>query len=287
MPGVGIVADTTACLPAELAERYGIEVVPLQLMVDGRAYLDGVDITPAEFYGMLPRARSLPTTSPSSPGTYIEAFRRMAQRSSSIVCITVSKALSAMFDSARSAAETAMGMSSGLTIEVVDSGTAAGADGWIVLAAARAAAAGGTHKQVVEAACSMKPRVHLIAVIDTLNYLAKGGRVPQVAAWASSVLQIKPVIRVVPEGGEVKLVSRPRTKCRAVDYMLTATEKLAEGKPLHAMVHHSNAPDEAEELKQRVVARFKCAEVYVKDFTPAMGVHTGPGLLGIAFYVGD
>ena len=227
MPGVGIVADTTACLPAELAERYGIEVVPLQLMVDGRAYLDGVDITPAEFYGMLPLARRLPTTSASSPGSYVEAFRSAAQRSSSIVCITVSKALSAMFDSARSAAETAKAMFNGLPIEVVDSGTAAGADGWIVLAAARAAAAGGTHEQVVEAARSMKPRVHLIAVMDTLNYLAKGGRVPHVAAWASSVLQIKPVIRVVPEGGEVKLVSRPRTKCRAVDYMLTATEKLA------------------------------------------------------------
>lgn len=287
MPGVGIVADSSACLPAELAERYDIEVVPLQLMVDGRAYLDGVDITPAEFYDMLPRTRKLPTTSASSPGSYVEAFRSAAQRSSSIVCITVSKALSAVFDSARSAAETAKAMFNGLPIEVVDSGTAAGADGWIVLAAARAAAAGGTHEQVVEAARSMKPRVHLIAVMDTLNYLAKGGRVPQVAAWASSLLQIKPVIRVVPEGGGVKLVSRPRTKRRAVNYMLAATGKLAEGKPLHAIVHHSNAPDEAEELKQRVAARFKCEEVYVKDFTPAMGVHAGPGLLGIAFYAGD
>lgn len=178
-------------------------------------------------------------------------------------------------------------MFSWLTIEVLDSGTAAGAEGWIVLAAARAAAAWGTHEQVVEAARSMKPRVHLIAVMDTLDYLAKGGRVPQVAAWASSLLQIKPVIRVVPEGGGVKLVSRPRTKRRAVNYMLAATEKLAEGKPLHAIVHHSNAPDEAEELKQRVAARFKCEEVYVKDFTPVMGVHTGPGLLGIAFYAGN
>lgn len=104
MPGVGIVVDTIACLPAELAERYGIEVVPVQLNVDGRVYLDGVDITPAEFYDMLPQARKLPTTSASSPGTYVEAFRRVAQRSSSIVCITVSKALSAMFDSARLAA---------------------------------------------------------------------------------------------------------------------------------------------------------------------------------------
>ncbi|MEW6033551.1 MAG: DegV family protein, partial [Chloroflexota bacterium] len=239
------------------------------------------------FYELLPRQEKLPTTSPSSPGRYMEAIRRTALRCSNVLCITVNRGFSGMFDSARAAAELAKPLFPGVTIEVLDSGTAAGAQGLVVLAAARAAAVGRSLAQVMEAARSMVPRVHLVAVIDTLHYLAKGGRVPQVAAWATSLLQIKPVIRLLPSGGGASLVARVRTKPRAVRSMMSMVKRMAGKEPLHAIVHHSNAPDEAEDIRRRLASEFNCAELYVKDFTPAMGVHTGPGLLAVAFYAGE
>lgn len=286
MQPVGIITDTSACLPQDLIYKYSIEVVPLQFVINGSSYLDGIDISPAQFYAMLPGLRKLPTTSPSSPGRYLQAFNEVAKHCVDLLCITLSKNFSGMFDAANEAAELAKQSFEKAKIEILDSGTAAGAHGLVVLEAARAAASGKNLHHVIEIARSIMSRVHLVAIIDTLHYLAKGGRVPQVAAWAGSILGIKPIIHLIPQKAEVKLVARVRTKQRAVDSMLAEVGKLSEGRFLHAIVQHSNVPDEAQELKNRISTEFDCAELYVKDFTPTMGIHTGPGLLAVAFYAG-
>ena len=128
------------------------------------------------------------------------------------------------------------------------------------------------------------PRVRLIAFIDTLHYLAKGGRVPQVAAWASSLLSIKPIFELLALSKGVSSLERVRTRPKAIERLLELLKERTDRKPVHCIVMHTNVLDEAEKLKERMIAESNCLEIYVEDFTPVMGVHTGPGLLGVAFY---
>lgn len=281
---VAIVTDTSACLPKELVERYEIELVPMEFIYDGKVYRDEIDITPAEFYELLAQAKELPTTSAPPPGAYFEVFRKLAQKVKEILVITVSAKLSHTFDSARTAVEMAKEKLTNIAIKVLDCQTAAGAQGFVVLAAAKAAVAGKSLTQVVEASQNLMPKVHLIAFIDTLHYLAEGGRVPQVIAWASSLLKIKPIFELLPLGDGPIPVDRVRTRPKAIERLVELLKERADGKPIHAIVMHTNVLDEAEKLKERLTSEFNCVEIYVKDFTPVMGVHTGPGLLGIAFY---
>ncbi len=286
MKKVAIVTDSIACLPRELAERYGIYVVPIDLVFEGRVYRDGLDAVPSEFYILLQESKRLPTTAAPSAGTYLEAYRELSKEASSILCITIPPRLSAMFEAARLAKKMIEETNPEVKINVVDSGTAAMAQGFVVLAAAKAAAANESLEQVSREAQRVASRVNLVAMLDTLYYLAKGGRIPKVAAWAGSLLKLKPIMQI--SRGEVGLLKRTRTKPRAVEYLLRAmAEKTQTSEPIHASVLHTNVPDEAEKLRAEVASRFNCVELYVTEFTPVMGTHTGPGLLGLAFYSGS
>ncbi len=120
--------------------------------------------------------------------------------------------------------------------------------------------------------------------IDTLRYLVKSRRVPQAAAWAASLFNIKPIVQVLPLSGEASLAARIRTRPKAIDHLLTIVRERAGTNPLHTIVMHANALEEAENLRERISSEFDCVESYIKDFTPVMGIQTGPGVLGIAFY---
>ena len=284
MSEVGIITDSAACVPEELIGKYGIEIAPMILINEGKAYRDRIDIASAEFYQSLSRDEILWTTSAPSPGSYLELFRKAADKFSQILVITMTPNLSHAYESARAGVDISREELSSLTIEVLDSGTAAGAQGLVVLAAARAANRGETLSRVIASTRSLMSKVGLIAFLDTLSYLAKGGRVPQVAAWASSLLNIKPIIEVLPLSRGVRSLQRVRTRPGAIRRLEEIVKERVGRKPVHCIVMHSNFIDEAEELKERMASELDCAEVYVTDFTPVMGVHTGPGLLGVAFY---
>ena len=177
MNKVAIVTDSVACIPKEQVEKYGIEVVPVQIIFGDKAYRDGVDISPAEFYSRFRQVEKLPTTAAAVLGSFLEAYSKAGRRASSILCITLSAKLSGMFDAARLAMEMAKEALPGVEIEALDCRTAAVAEGLVVLAAARTAAAGGNLAEVAEIAKSVMSRVQLLAVLDTLKYLVKGGGV--------------------------------------------------------------------------------------------------------------
>jgi len=283
MDKVAIVTDSSACLPRELAERFGISVVPIDLIFEGRVYRNGLDAAPSEFYSLLQRSKKLPTTSAPSAGTYLELYRELSKKARGILCITIPPRISAMFEAARLARQMVRGIDPDIEINVLDSGTAAMAQGFVVLAAAEAAAAGKNLEQVTREARRVTSQVNLVAMLDTLYYLAKGGRIPKVAAWAGSLLSVKPIMQI--SQGEVGLLEKARTKPRAVERLLDIMgERIPSGEPVHAAVLHTNVPEEAERLKERVASRFNCVELYVTEFTPVMGAHLGPGLLGLAFY---
>ena len=286
MNKVAIVTDTTACIPQEQVAEYGIEVVPVQLIFEDKVYRDGIDITPTEFYTLLSEAEKLPTTSASSPDPYFEAYRKASQKAESILCLTEPTKFSAMFDSALIARDMAKTALPNLAIEVLDCTTAAAGMGLVALAAARAADSGKALSEVIETAKSVMSRVNLFATLDTLHYLAKSGRVPQAAALVNSLLQIKPIFTV--NQSDAHTVALPRTTKSAIKHMLKLTEqKVVRGQPLHVAVMHADALDEAVQLRNRISSQFDCTELFITEFTPVMGVHTGPGLIGIAFYSED
>ena len=156
----------------------------------------------------------------------------------------------------------------------------------MVLAAAKAAALGKSLAEVVDVAKNVMRRVYLFATLDNLHYLVKGGRVPRAAAFASSLLQIKPIFTVTD--GEAHPVTNVRTNPGAMKHVLKLMEqKITKGQPLHVAVMHADALDKAEELRDEISSRFDCTELFITEFTPVMGVHTGPGVIGVAFYSGD
>ncbi len=283
MTQVRVVTDSCACLPQELIEKYKIVVVPTIVILGDQEYRDGIDITPGQLYEIQRQRKILPTTSAPSPVAFLEVYRQLSRETSNILQLTLSPNLSMIYNSALQAREMAKESLPGVKIEIIDTQTGAGGQGLIVLEAGRAAAAGATMPQVIERVRALIPRVQLLAILDTLYFLAKGGRVPKVAAWAGSLLSIKPILQLV--AGEVELLEKIRTRSRAVRRMLQLLRERVGKNRIHVMLMHADAREELEELGKEVSAEFNCAELYLSDMTPVLGAHTGPGLLGMAFYV--
>ncbi len=283
MKTVAIVTDTTACIPPELVAKYGIEVIPVQLIIEGKTYRDGIDITPTECYSLLRRVKKLPTTSASSPGPYLEAFHRASKNAQNALCLTEPSKFSAMYNSASIARTIAEAELPNFPVEVLNCATAAAGMGLVAIYAARLAEAGRSLAEVVAETRRIMSRVHLFAALDTLDYLVKGGRVPQATALVNSIFNIKPVFILNHTGA--RTVALPRSIASAIKKILKLmTQKVGQGKCLHVMVMHADALEKAAELRNKVASQFDCIEVFTTEFTPVMGAHTGPGLVGVAFY---
>ena len=279
---VAVVVDSSSCLPRELLERWQLDVVPHELIIEDRSFKDGIEIEPAEFYRLLQKNHQIPTTSSPKPESFLEVFRSASTVAESIVCITLAANFSTTFDSASLAARMAESELSGCCIKVVDSKAAAGAEGLIALEAAKTAQLGADLEQVTSKVDELIPRVNLLAFLDTLYFLRRGGRVPRVAAWAGSILGIKPLTEL--KLGEARLLEKPRSRARAMERLVSLTQGRVEGRPVHVNVMHAQAAADAEKLCQRVEMEFNCQELFTSEFTPVMGAHLGPGLLGLAFY---
>jgi DegV family protein with EDD domain len=284
MRQVAIITDSSCCLPKELVEQYDIRIVPLILNYRGQGYRDGIDMTPAEVYQIMRLKNELPTTSTASPGAFLEAYRELSQRAENILCITLTGLQSKTYETALVAKEMAREEMRGTTVEVFDSRSVAGALGFIVLEAARAAYRGAGLPEVISVAKDLMNKVNFLAMLDTLYYLERGGRIGRAAAWAGSLLQVKPILEHSSAIGETMPVARPRSKSYAIEYMLKLMAERVKSAKVHVMVHHAGDPVAGEKLKAAIASRFNCAELYLTEFTSIMGVHTGPGLLAIAFY---
>jgi DegV family protein with EDD domain len=285
MSGVRVVADSAVCLPKELIAKYNIELVPETIIFGTTIYRDGVDLVPSEFYVKLGEAKELPTTSAPSPQDFIDAFQKVAKDADSIACILVTAGFSHM---GLQAALTARESIPEPPIEIMDSRTALGAYGFIVLAAAKAAAAGKPLPEVLQAAKDVQKRVTLIATLNTLKYLAKGGRIGKAASWAGTLLSIKPIIEVPPSTGVLEPLERVRSRRKALERLLEIMqERVGEGQMVHASIEQANVPEDARWLEAQLSSLFDCAEIYINDFAPVAGVHCGPGVIGISFYSGD
>jgi DegV family protein with EDD domain len=285
MDKVRIVADSSICLPRELIEKYHIELVPETIIFGDRIYRDGVDLDPQEFYKLLSQAEELPTTSAPSPQDFTEAYQKVAKEANGIACVLVTTGFSKMGLEAALAAKTSF---SPYPLEVVDSRAAVGAYGFVALAAARAAAEGKTLPEVLQVIEDMKERVTTVFTLNTLKYLAKGGRIGKAASLMSGLLNVKPILEVPTSTGVIEPLQRVRTRQKALQRLLEIMEeKIGASKPVHVSIDHANVIDDANRLKSEVSSRFDCAEVYINNWAPVAGVHCGPGTIGLSFYTGE
>ena len=285
MPKLAIVTDSVACLPRELVERYGIKIVPVNLYFGDKIYRDWVDITPSQAYQLFLKDPTAFKTSGINPADCLEAYRQVSNNSNGVICVTISSKLSMVHDSALKAKERARGELPQNSIEVVDSKTATAAEGFVALAAARAVEAGKSLAEVVEVAEEVRDKVCVVALMDTIRYVYRSGRIPKIAAKAGSMLNIKPVLAI--SSGSVRFKGAVRNREHGVERVIKITRDRVGKRLVHMAVMHAYAPDDAEKLKERVSAEFNCAELWITEFSPVMGYSCGTGTLGLAFYPED
>ena len=282
MQKVRIVTDTVAQLTEESAQIHRIKVVPAAtIFCDGRIYIDGVDIRPTEAYQLLAQNPSQFRTAAIPPDYFNKAFEEMSNTVQEILCITVSSKLSGVFNSAVMASEQIRERAPKLQIRVFDSMNAAGGEGLIVLAAARAAAKGLDIKEVTAVAERARADSECLFVFDTLRYTYRTGRVPKVVSQGADALGIRPLCRIGRDG-RVHFIGLSRSRKKGTQRMIKIAQECVGDMSIHAMIMHTAALADAEELKARVVRDFNCVDVFISEFSPVMGYSTGPGVLGIA-----
>ncbi len=271
---VTVVTDSAASLPREAAAELGVVVVPMTLVVGGIQYADG-DLSPGELLTRL-QAEAVTTASPS-PGDIVKRIED--QRGDDAVILTISSQMSATYDVARTACRY-LGED---RVRVVDTRTAAGGQGLVVIAAAEAAARGASLDEVVEVAQGVAARVRLVASLQSLDALARSGRVPGAAAWAGRFLGVRPLFEF-GEGQARPLrpaLSQQAALDRIVGYCLKEKEGDAQ---LIAAVLHAQAPELAQEVSRHLAESEPTARLFAAPFSSVMVAHTGPGLIGLAWW---
>ena len=281
---VTVVTDSVACLNRELAEKYEIEIIPINFYAGGKIYRDWVDITPTEAYELFLKDPDSFNTSAASPLECLEVFRQASRRAPNILCITLSTALSTLFNAANDAVEMAQKELPGVNIYVMDSRSATPSEGMIALAAAGAAAAGAELPEVIKSAVNVKSKVSALVLLDTIKHVYRSGRVPRIASVIGAALNVRPILSV---SGTVHFAGIVRSRKQGVERILRTMHDRLGKLPAHVAVTHAYAPEEAEKLKTRIAAEFNCIELWLSEFSPVMGYACGTGTVGTAFYPED
>ncbi len=273
---VRIVTDSTCDLPQAIVDAHGITVVPLYINFGDQGFLDGVEISRQEFYQRLPKSDPLPTTATPGVDAFRQTYNRLAEGGASeILSIHISISLSATVDVARTAAK----QTQKVPVTVFDSQQLSLGTGFLVLSAAKAAADGLPLDEIVAMLEEQTSRIYVIAVLDTLEFLKRSGRMNAVVAKLGSMMQIKPLL--IMHAGE-PAGERVRTRERAIKRVIQFVDELGDLEQI-ALVH-TNAPDEAQALYRRAKHLFPKDEKPLSvDVTPVLGTNIGPGVVGFAF----
>jgi len=273
---IAIVTDSTADLPPELAAARGITVVPLTLNFEGQSLLDGVDITPAEFYRRLPAATTHPTTSQPSPGRFAQAYSALLADHAAVVSIHISEKLSGTYASAlQGAAMTDPGR-----IRVIDSQLASMSLGLLTLAGSTLAAQGADAASIEARVLALREQVQTYFSVATLEFLRRGGRIGRASALLGSVLQVKPVLCI--RDGLVTPLERVRTFDRALTRIVELTRAIDRGQGVCVIVGHAGADADAERVGRELEPIAET--LMIQPLGPVVGAHAGPGVVGVGCY---
>ena len=273
-----IVTDCAADLPLEEKESLGIVEAPLFInFPDGE--IDSSSITPDEFYNRLESIKPvIPTTSLPSAGIFTEIFNKIAETSKQIMSLHISSGLSGTYSSAKKGADQV----TTADVTTVDTMTLSGGQRFQVLAAAWADKAGWAVNKIIERLNQIRAATEVIYTLETLEYLARGGRIGRVQALAGSVLKIKPVIRVDHKDGKYSTVGKNRTIQRSLATITDHIFDMYGSIPLWATVLHGKFAETAESLSHSLVDNLNIQKLEILRISPVLGVHTGPGIAGVA-----
>jgi DegV family protein with EDD domain len=270
---MGFVTDSTSDVPANLAEQYGIEIVPTLININGKSYADGVGISRKEFYTRLPGLKPPPTTSAPSVGSFQERYEKLLRTGAdSVISIHPPNELSGIFNAARLAAQ-----EFGQRVKVLDSGQASLGLGFQVVLAAEAAAKGAIQNEVLALVDSIRKRVRVVALLDTIEYVRRSGRVSWAVAMIGGLFRLQPLIEL--RYGIVHRLGQARTRLQGIERLV---ETLNSWGPLERLaVLHTNAESTARQLLEEVKSKVSTQPLLV-NVTTAIGTHVGPNGLGFA-----
>jgi DegV family protein with EDD domain len=279
MAKVKIVVDSTADLPQEVRERYGIEMVPLKVHFGNETYLDSVTIQSKAFFEKLAAAEHLPTTSQPSPVDFVEVYRRLLNEpdTEAILSFHLSSAFSGTYQSAMLAKSM---LDNDEKITIVDSKSASLGFGMLAIAAAEAAENGASAEECLDAAKRLKEETQLYFLVDTLEYLHRNGRIGKASAVFGSLLNIKPILSI-GEDGVIVPVGKERGSRKAMKRIMELLKGRFNGMEVDAMFVHANSPDSVEQLESLLKEHFTVRNTSTYELGPVIGTHVGPGTIGL------
>lgn len=278
MRKIKVVTDSTCDLSEDELSDFQIHVVPLSISIDGKTYLDRVEITPQTFIEKMKQAKELPKSSQPSTGTFLELYNELGKDGSEVLSIHMTGKLSGTVESARTAAQM-----SNTKVTVVDSLFISQALGFQVIKAASMAREGNVMADILEELEKIRLATRLYIVMETLENLVKGGRIGKGRALIGSLLNIKPIIRL--DEGEIHPVGRVRSQSQAIKQLLNQFIDDVKGKTVKSVaISHADALDLAERMKLRIEELITHVEVKIEDTTPIISTHTGSGTLGLIYY---
>ncbi|HYA69275.1 MAG TPA: DegV family protein [Acidimicrobiales bacterium] len=278
MPGIHVVTDSACDLTPEMADRLNVCVVPLTIRFDDEELIDREELSSKEFWDRVVTGPYLPETAAPAPGAFQQAFLEAAAAGASgVLCVNLSSGLSATCQSARTAAES---VADRIPVRVVDSLSVTMGLGLMVMTAVARVGEGASLDTVADELQDLRARTHVYGVVDSLDFLKRGGRIGGAQALVGSLLSIKPVIDV--RQGVVEVESKQRTRSRALDYL--ATKALEAGRLERLAVVSGVAPD-THEVVSRLVGADCANDLVVSELGPVIGAHAGPGTIGVCFQI--
>ncbi|MBS1248959.1 MAG: Protein DegV [Chloroflexi bacterium] len=279
MSKVAIVTDSSQYIPQDLIDKYNINVVPLVVIWGEESLNDGVDISPEEFYTRLESATTMPSTSQPTIPTFEKIFQGLHAQGYDILAVLISNVLSGTISSATQAQK----LVPDANIEIINSESLSMGLGFQVLAAARAAKKGASLEECKQVAENAKEQTGVVFVVDTLEFLHRGGRIGGAKRFLGTVLNMKPILGI--ENGIVDSIDQVRTQKKALARLLDIIEERAQGySKVHLATLHANNHEAAVALLEEAKGRFNTVETVFSELSPAIGTHAGPGALGLSYW---
>ena len=285
MSKIAVVTDSTASIPESLIQKLNIHIVPYYIHRGKEVLRDLVDIQRVNFYNWLASAKNLPQTASPGPGDYLKIYKKIAEKEDvdQIVSIHMTSKGSGAYQAAMVAKQTVEEMIPKLRVEVIDTLNVSMCHGWMVIEAARQALSGNSLDNTVEKVKQMMPITRMIQTADTLKYIYMGGRIGQAKHLIGSLLNVKPLIGM--EDGEIVALGVARSRKQAYKMIVEKVEKTvgSNGKVKIAYVHAA-ALEEAEKIRSLIKEQLSVVEELFSELPPALGVHSGPGTVGVCFF---
>lgn len=280
---IRIITDSTCEAPAVTQAHPRVTVIPLTVIFGQQELRDGVDITREQFWARLPKSEKLPTTSQATPAQFEAPFRQFTDAGDEVIAVVISTKLSQTYNSALIAKDSLPGR----PIDIVDSKSTSIGLGFMVQEAVALAEAGASRAEIVAGMEKMRDKVRITFVVETLEYLEKGGRIGKAQAFVGTLLKFKPLLGIVD--GEVVPVARVRSRAKALEAAqeLLLTQVAARGPKVRLSVTHALAATEARQVGEKLAGQFGTASPFLASLGPVLGVHVGPGTIGVGVYPGE